>query len=116
MELLKGKGSATQVVYLKYIMYEDKPVDERFLLAANTTSNATTTADATEVDNNNNTSNEIPTSTNNTAADTSEEQIGNTTSNTPVEGQGNENLAPVAMLPVDRTVAHPGDRVFLMVA
>src|ERR671922_1323596 len=77
MELLKGKGTATQVVYLKYIVYEDKPVDERFVLAANTTSNATA-ADATEVENNNTTSNEIPTSTNNTTAgETSGEQIGN---------------------------------------
>jgi hypothetical protein len=111
IELLKGKGSAKQVVYLKYIVYEDKPVDERFLLPANTTSNATT-ADATEVDNNN-TSNEISTSTNNTAGDTSEEQIGNTTSNTPVGGQGDENLAPVATLAVNSLVAHPGDRVIL---
>jgi hypothetical protein len=114
MELLKGKGTATQVVYLKYIVYEDKPVDERFVLAANTTSNATA-ADATEVENNNTTSNEIPTSTNNTTAgETSGEQIGNTTSSALVEGQGDgQNLAPVAMLAADRMVAHPGDRVIL---
>jgi hypothetical protein len=137
IELLKGKGSAMQVVYLKYIVYEDKPVDERFLLPANTTSNATATnatatnatatnatatnatatnataTNATEVDNNN-TSNEISTSTNNTAGDTSEEQVGNTTSNAPLEGQGDgQNLAPTAMLPVDRMVAHPGDRLIL---
>ena len=43
IELLKGKGSAQQVVYLKYIVFENAPVDERFLLPANSTANATTT-------------------------------------------------------------------------
>src|SRR5687768_2661920 len=136
MELLKGKGSATQVVYLKYIVYEDRPVDERFLLPANTTSDATTTSNTTtanttgnataqdtalQADNNNNNntqggqSNETTTTANNTTAgDTSEEeQIGNTTSNTPVEGQDNENLAPIAMPAVGSLVAHPGDRIIL---
>jgi hypothetical protein len=133
IELLKGKGSATQVVYLKYIVYEDTPVDERFLLPANTTSNATTTGNTTtanttgnataqdtalQANNNNNTqgrqSNETTTTANNnTAEDTSAEQSGNATSNTPVEGQGDENLAPIAMLRVDSLVAHPGDRVIL---
>jgi hypothetical protein len=112
IELLKGNGSATQVVYLKYIVYEDRPVDERFLLPANTTSNATTTSNTTTTtanttgnataqdtalqannNNNNNTqggqSNETTTTANNTTAgDTSEEeQIGNTTRDTlPVVG------------------------------
>jgi hypothetical protein len=116
IELLKGRGSATQVVYLKYIVYEDRPVDERFLLPANTTSNATTTSNTTTTttittanttgnataqdtalqannNNNNNTqggqSNETTTTANNTTAgDTSEEeQIGNTTRDTlPVVG------------------------------
>ena len=75
IELLKGKGSAQQVVYLKYIVYENAPVDERFLLPANSTSNATTTtaataangtANATTANNDNETA---PTSsTNNSAA------------------------------------------------
>jgi hypothetical protein len=138
IELLKGKGSATQVVYLKYIVYEDTPVDERFLLPANTTSNATTTGSNTtttttanttgnataqdtalEANNNNNTqgrqSNQRTTTANNTTAgDTSEEGSGNATSNnTSVEGQGNENLAPISMLREDSLVAHPGDRIIL---
>jgi hypothetical protein len=50
IELLKGKGSAPQVVYLKYIVYGDEPVDERFLLPANAT---TTTANTTGVESNN---------------------------------------------------------------
>jgi hypothetical protein len=42
IELLEGQGATKQVVYLKHIVYEDEPVDERFLLIANTTGNATT--------------------------------------------------------------------------
>ena len=42
IELLKGQGSAKQIVYLKHIVYDNEPVDDRFLLPAdNTTSNAT---------------------------------------------------------------------------
>jgi K319L-like, PKD domain len=132
IELLKGKGSATQVVYLKYVVYGDEPVDERFLLPANattanattanattanaTTANATTanatTANATEVDNNT-TDNETSTFPNNTVTNPVEEQFGNATNNTSVEGQDNENLAPTALLRVDNLVAHPGDRIIL---
>jgi hypothetical protein len=52
IELLKGQGATNQVVYLKNIVYEDEPVDERFLLIANTTGNATT-ANYTAVESNN---------------------------------------------------------------
>jgi hypothetical protein len=124
MELLKGKGSAQQVVYLKYIVYENAPVDERFLLPANSTSNATTTttaaataangtANATTANNDNETA---PTSsTNNSAAGptTSGVQTSNSTDIAPTQGQGNENLAPSAMLVADNLVAHPGDRVVI---
>jgi hypothetical protein len=134
MELLKGKGSAQQVVYLKYIVFENAPVDERFLLPANSTSNATTTtaaataanstanattADSTEAENeiNDNNDNETaPTSsTNNSAAGptTSGVQTSNSTDIAPTQGQGNENLAPSAMLVADNLVAHPGDRVVI---
>jgi hypothetical protein len=47
IELLKGKGSAPQVVYLKYIVYDNQPVDERFLLTANATAANATAANAT---------------------------------------------------------------------
>jgi hypothetical protein len=36
IELLKGQGSAKQIVYLKHIVYDNEPVDERFLLPAST--------------------------------------------------------------------------------
>jgi hypothetical protein len=36
-----------------------------------------------------------------------------TSNNTSVEGQGNENLAPISMLREDSLVAHPGDRIIL---
>ncbi|MDQ4101568.1 MAG: hypothetical protein M3115_05220 [Thermoproteota archaeon] len=52
IELLKGKGSAPQVVYLKYIVYDNQPADERFLLAANATTANATTANATTAANN----------------------------------------------------------------
>jgi hypothetical protein len=122
MELLKGKGSAQQVVYLKYIVYENAPVDERFLLPANSTANTTTTtaataangtANATTANNDNETA---PTSsTNNSAAGptTSGVQTSNSTDIAPTQGQGNENLAPSAMLVADNLVAHPGDRVVI---
>jgi hypothetical protein len=136
IELLKGKGPAKQVVYLKYIVFENEPVDQRFLLPANATSNATsnatnanntmvegnnsnttTTADTPEAENNNNNNsiNETATTTiRNTTADTTPgDEIINSTSIAPVEGQDDENLAPVAMLAVDSLVAHPGDRVIL---
>ena len=115
IELLKGnKTSATQAIYFKFIVYEEEPVDQRFALAANTTDNATamtTTDNATAADEG--TGNETTTSTNDTAADTSEEQISNDTDIAPVEGQDDENLAPIAMLAVDSMIAHPGDRVML---
>ena len=123
MELLKGKGSAQQVVYLKYIVFENAPVDERFLLPANSTANTTTTtaaataangtANATTANNDNETA---PTSsTNNSAAGptTSGVQTSNSTDIAPTQGQGNENLAPSAMLVADNLVAHPGDRVVI---
>jgi hypothetical protein len=47
IELLKGKGSAPQVVYLKYIVYDNQPADERFLLPANATAANATAANAT---------------------------------------------------------------------
>jgi hypothetical protein len=47
LELLKGRGSAPQVVYLKYIVYDNQPADERFLLSANATTANATTANAT---------------------------------------------------------------------
>ncbi len=37
IELLKGQGSAKQSLYLKHIVYDNEPVDERFLLPANNT-------------------------------------------------------------------------------
>ena len=53
IELLKGQGSAKQIVYLKHIVYDNEPVDDRFLLpAANTTSNATTNVNNTSVEGN----------------------------------------------------------------
>jgi hypothetical protein len=53
IELLKGKGSAKQVVYLEYIVFDNEPVDQRFLLPANaTTANATNPND-TVVEGNN---------------------------------------------------------------
>jgi hypothetical protein len=53
IELFKGQGSAKQIVYLKYIVYDNEPVDDRFLLpAANTTSNATTNVNNTSVEGN----------------------------------------------------------------
>jgi hypothetical protein len=133
IELLKGnKTSATQAIYFKFIVYEEEPVDQRFALAANTTDNATamtttdnatamtTTDNATAMTTTDNataadegTGNETTTSTNDTAADTSEEQISNDTDIAPVEGQDDENLAPIAMLAVDSLIAHPGDRVML---
>jgi hypothetical protein len=53
IELLKGKGSAPQVVYLKYIVYDTESVDQRFLLPANGTGTATI-ANTTAVETNNN--------------------------------------------------------------
>ena len=133
IELLKGQGSAKQIVYLKHIVYDNEPVDERFLLPANNTIsnttnvnnasvegnnvNATITGDTSEAenDNNNHSNNEIATSTtnnNNTTADTrSGNQITNSTGVAPVEDD--ENLAPVAILSSDSLVAHPGDRLIL---
>jgi hypothetical protein len=168
LELLKGKGSAQQVVYLKYIVYDNEPVDPRFLLPANGTANATTTAAATapaangtanataanntavesgsnntlgqieetiegndsstsgnattadsieaenEINDNNETETAPTSTTNNSAADTtSGEQTSNATDIAPTPGQGDENLAPIALLRVDSMVAHPGDRVIL---
>jgi hypothetical protein len=148
IELLKGKGSANVIVYLKYIVYDKEPVDERFLLTANATGNVTTanntavvsnntqglrgenvqgnnsrgsrttpTADTPEAENNNNSNsdNETATSTTDNAADTiSADQISNSIDITaPIEGQDNENSAPIAMLAVDGLVAHPGDKVIL---
>jgi hypothetical protein len=171
IELLKGKNSAPQAVYFKYIVYENQAVDPRFEFVANGTDNATaltadnataltadnataltadnatapnnngvrgnnnnntrgqsdenlggnntsargrssdpTIADSTGVDNNN-VGDESP--TNDTTGGTSDEQIGNTTSSVPLEGQDNENLAPIAMPTVSSLVAQPGDTVIL---
>jgi hypothetical protein len=52
IELLEVQGATKQVVYLKHIVYEEEPVDERFLLIANTIGNATT-ANNTAVEGNN---------------------------------------------------------------
>ena len=52
IEVLKGKGSAPQVVYLKYIVYDNQPADERFLLPANATTANATTANTTSVEGN----------------------------------------------------------------
>jgi hypothetical protein len=41
IEILKGKTSATQAIYFKFIVYENQAVDQRFVLAANTTDNST---------------------------------------------------------------------------
>ena len=41
IEILKGKGSATQAIYFKFIVYENQAVDQRFVLATNTTDNST---------------------------------------------------------------------------
>src|SRR5215216_157801 len=43
MDIFKGTGSAKQVIYLKYIVYDNTAVDQRFLLPVNATGNATTT-------------------------------------------------------------------------
>src|SRR5829696_1894252 len=59
MDIFKGTGSAKQVIYLKYIVYDNTAVDQRFLLPVNATGNATTTTAATAAaaaqDNNSNT-------------------------------------------------------------
>src|SRR5215204_545469 len=62
MDIFKGTGSAKQVIYLKYIVYDNTAVDQRFLLPVNATGNATTTTTpandrgaAAAQDNNNNT-------------------------------------------------------------
>src|SRR5215216_238261 len=47
MDIFKGTGSAKQVIYLKYIVYDNTAVDQRFLLPVNATGNATTTTAAT---------------------------------------------------------------------
>ncbi|MFL6473907.1 MAG: PKD domain-containing protein [Nitrososphaera sp.] len=45
LQLLKGKSTGNQAIYFKFIVYETDPVDQRFVLAANTTnSTASTTA------------------------------------------------------------------------
>ncbi len=41
IELLKGRNSAPQAVYFKFIVYENQAVDQRFELAANSTDNST---------------------------------------------------------------------------
>jgi hypothetical protein len=179
IELLKGRNSAPQAVYFKFIVYENQAVDPRFEFVANGTDNATAltadnataltadnataltadnataltadnatapnnngvrgnnnntrgqsdenlggnnasssrgrSSDPTIVDStrtvNNSDGNESP--TNDTTIDTSDEQIGNTTSNVPLEGQDNENLAPIAMPAVSSLVAQAGDIVIL---
>src|SRR5918995_1647277 len=115
IELLKGQGSAKQIVYLKHIVYDNEPVDDRFLLpAANTTSNATN-VNNTSVEGNSTqgeSGESIEGNNNNTTADTrSGNQITNSTGVAPVENA--ENLAPVAMLAADSLVAHPGNRLIL---
>jgi hypothetical protein len=47
MDIFKGTGPAKQVIYLKYIVYDNTAVDQRFLLPVNATGNATTTTAAT---------------------------------------------------------------------
>jgi hypothetical protein len=109
IELL-GNTSALQAAYYKFIVYENRAVDPRFEVEANST-DTTDNATALTAEEDNATA---PT------PDTSEQEITNTTTNatatpTPVEGggQADENLAPIAMPAVDRLVANPGDRVIL---
>jgi hypothetical protein len=109
IELL-GNTSAVQAAYYKFIVYENRAVDPRFEVEANST-DTTDNATALTAEEDNTTA---PT------PDTSEQEITNTTTNatatpTPVEGggQADENLAPIAMPAVDRLVANPGDRVIL---
>ena len=109
IELL-GNTSAVQAAYYKFIVYENRAVDPRFEVEANST-DTTDNATALTAEEDNATA---PT------PDTSEQEITNTTTNatatpTPVEGggQADENLAPIAMPAVDRLVANPGDRVIL---
>jgi len=124
IELLKGKTSATQAVYFKFITFENQAVDQRFALAANGTDSTTAlTAEdngtaLTAEDN----GTALTAEDNGTAPapDTSEQEVTNATSNTttatptPVEGgQADENLAPIAMPAVGSLVARPGDRVIL---
>ena len=109
IELL-GNTSAVQAAYYKFIVYENRAVDPRFEVEANST-DTTDNATALTAEEDNATA---PT------PDTSEQEITNTTTNatatpTPVEGggQADENLVPIAMPAVDRLVANPGDRVIL---
>jgi hypothetical protein len=73
--------------------------------------NASTAAGPTEVGDNNVVSESPINDT--TGGGTQDEQIGNTTSNVPLEGQDNENLAPTAMPAVSSLVAQAGDIVIL---
>jgi hypothetical protein len=95
IDLLKGKPSATQAIYFKFIVYENQPVDQRFVLAANTTDNSTTSPIY------------------NATADTSEKQITNSSGVTALEPEDNRNSPPIAMPAVDSVVAHPNDKVIL---
>jgi hypothetical protein len=52
IELLKGQGSAKQIVYLKHIVYDNEPVDDRFLLPANNTTSNATNVNTTSVEGN----------------------------------------------------------------
>ena len=116
IELL-GNTSALQAAYYKFIVYENRAVDPRFEVEANSTDTTDNTTALTAEDNT--TALTAEDNTTAPAPDTSEQEITNTTSNAtatpPVEGggQADENLAPIAMLPVDRLVANPGDRVIL---
>ncbi len=51
IELVKGKSSAAQAIYFKFIVYEKEPVDQRFVLAANTTNTADNSTTALTADN-----------------------------------------------------------------
>ena len=90
MDVLKGQGSAKQVVYLKYIVYEDAPVDQRFLLTANATANTTATANATALA----TTPNANATGNATAANDRAPQDNNNTNNN-IRGQSNENARGV---------------------
>lgn len=102
IELVKGKSSAAQAIYFKFIVYEKEPVDQRFVLAANTTNtadNSTTAPNDNGTQGNNNTKGQINENiegnngNNDTAADTRTINNGNNGSDSASSAPNNNATA-----------------------
>ena len=108
IELLKGKTSTAQGVYFKFIVYEKEPVDQRFVLAANTTDNSTT---ALTADNSTTASNKNAIQgNNNTRGQVNEDIEGNngnnrTTADTQRINNGNDGSDIASSAPINSATA-----------